>query len=74
MNLLLHVTWNATNPWCVCDVVCIFQNELCSGEVLEQAAQGGTGGTVPGGFQETCGYGTEEYVLVSAVVMRWWLD
>jgi len=37
---------------------------------LEQAAQGGTGGTVPGGFQETCGYGTEKYVLVSAVVMR----
>jgi len=44
-----------------------------SGEVLEQAAQGGGGVTVPRGGQETCRCGTVGHGLVSMVVKDWWL-
>ncbi len=45
-----------------------------NGEALEQAAQGGGGVTILGGFQETCRYGTEGHGLVGMVGMGKWLD
>ena len=35
--------------------------------MLEQAAQGGGGVTVPGGVQETCRCGTKEHGLVGSI-------
>ncbi len=41
--------------------------------MLEQAAQGGGGVTIPRGVQEPRVCGTEGHGLV-AMVMGWWLD
>jgi len=40
-----------------------------SGEALEQVAQGGGGGTIPGGAQEMQRCGTERHGLVGMVVI-----
>jgi len=42
-----------------------------SGQVLEQAAQGGGGITVPGGVQGTCRCCTEGHCLVGNMGDRW---
>jgi len=39
--------------------------------VLEKAAQGGGGVTIPGGGQETCKCGTKEHGLLSNTVGAW---
>jgi len=40
-----------------------------SGQALEQAAQGGSGVTIPGGVQKMCRCGTWGYGLVGMVVL-----
>ena len=40
-----------------------------NGEALEQAAQGGSGVTIPGGVQEMCRCGTEGCGLVGILVV-----
>jgi len=42
-----------------------------NGEALEQAAQGGSGVTIPGGVQEMCRCGTADYGLVGTVADGW---
>ena len=42
--------------------------------MLEQAAQGGGGVSIPGGVQEMCRCDTEGHGLVGTVGMGQWLD
>jgi len=45
-----------------------------SGQVLEQAAQGGGGLPIPGGVKKTCRCGTFRHDLTGTVLLGGWLN